>query len=233
MNGRYRTVSAAGAAAAVLWLLAGMTAVILWMAGNGGLMAREMLACAPPEATGLPEEEYEGVCRMTAAFLTDGGAERFQYEIPGPDGTSIPCFNDREAAHMADCRGLIRLDRTVMWITLAGAVVLTGLYGFYRKDRGSRRAFRRGIRRGLLGTGILAAGLIIWALVNFDGLFITFHRVAFSNDGWLLDPRTDLLIRLMPTEFFIRLGVKGLLLFLIVPALLVIAAAWRMGKDTE
>ena len=59
----------------------------------------------------------------------------------------------------------------------------------------------------------IAAVLGIWAAVDFDGLFVTFHRVAFPQGGWLLDPRTDLLIRLMPVSFFIRLGVIGLLRF--------------------
>ena len=55
-----------------------------------------------------------------------------------------------------------------------------------------------------------AAGLLLWAAVSFDGLFLTFHRVAFRNDLWLLDPRTDLLIRLMPSALFMDLGLKGL-----------------------
>ena len=37
----------------------------------------------------------------------------------------------------------------------------------------------------------------------FNSLFVLFHKVAFTNDLWLLNPQTDLLIRLMPIEFFI------------------------------
>ena len=50
---------------------------------------------------------------------------------------------------------------------------------------------------------IFAAVLVLLACIDFDSLFILFHKVAFTNDLWLLDPRTDLLIRLMPIEFFI------------------------------
>ena len=67
-----------------------------------------------------------------------------------------------------------------------------------------------------------AAGLILWAVIDFDGLFVTFHRLAFRNDYWLLNPRTDLLIRLMPQEMFIDLGMKGLLLFLAGEALMIL-----------
>ena len=58
--------------------------------------------------------------------------------------------------------------------------------------------------------------------MDFNRLFILFHRIAFTNDLWLLNPRTDLLIRLMPIGFFISyaaligglwlLGMIGLLI---------------------
>ena len=72
---------------------------------------------------------------------------------------------------------------------------------------------------------ILAAvtALIVLACIDFDSLFVLFHKVAFTNDLWLLNPQTDLLIRLMPIEFFISyaaiigccwlLGMTGLLVF--------------------
>ena len=93
--------------------------------------------------------------------------------------------------------------------------------------RKGRREFLRGVLRGMIGTAGLAVILIIWALADFNGLFVTFHKVAFRNDGWLLNPKTDLLIRLMPTAFFVRLGIRGLLRFAAVPA--VMAAAVRIG----
>ena len=85
--------------------------------------------------------------------------------------------------------------------------------------------------RGMIGTAGLAVILIIWALADFDGLFVTFHRLAFTNDGWLLDPRTDLLIRLMPVNFFITLGTRILGWVLITgPVLLGTAKLFQNGK---
>jgi integral membrane protein (TIGR01906 family) len=62
-----------------------------------------------------------------------------------------------------------------------------------------------------VSAGAVGTVLLIWGVIDFDGLFTAFHRIAFTNDGWLLDPRTDLLIRLMPTELFIRLAARILL----------------------
>ena len=44
---------AAGAAFALAAVLFWITLVIRWIAGDGALMAAEMLAAAPPERTGL------------------------------------------------------------------------------------------------------------------------------------------------------------------------------------
>ena len=101
----------AGALAAVLWTVFWITAVILWIAGDGGLMGTEMLRCAPPETTGLAAAEYPGVSGMTAGYLT-GRTDEFQYTVTDSAGHEVPCFRDYEASHMADCRKLIFLDRT-------------------------------------------------------------------------------------------------------------------------
>ena len=214
---------AAGAAAAVLWIVFGITAVILWMAGDGKLLASDMARFAPPEESGLPAAEYAGVGDMTARYLT-GAAERFQYEYTDEDGRKVTCFHDYEEAHMADCRGLIRLDKTVMWVSLGAALILTGLGRF---AGGRRDAFFRGMLIGMRLIGAVLAALLVWALADFDGLFVTFHKTAFTNDGWLLNPRTDLLIRLMPQEFFISLGIRGAMRALAAPIALEIAA--RIG----
>ena len=178
--------------------------MIRLIAGDGAGLAAEMLRAAPPEVTFLPEAEYAGVGNRIADYLT-GKAD------------ALPDFSEKENAHMADCRGLIALDTRVCLVSLAGAAVLIILAFRSRPGGGKRQAFGRGLLWSLWIAGGLALALGIWAVVNFNGLFITFHRVAFTNDLWLLDPRTDLLIRLMPVEFFIALGRKGLLMFLPVP----------------
>ena len=215
----------AGAAAALLWILAGIALVIRLTAGNGGLLAAEMLRAAPPEVSGLPAEEYPGVGDMTASYLT-GGTETFQYTLP--DGTE--CFQPHEVAHMADCRGLIRLDIRVCIVCTVSAAALTA-FGLLRAA--GRKGFLWGILWGLRTAGIIAAVLLAWGLVNFSGLFVTFHRVAFPNGGWVLNSGTDLLMRLMPLKFFIRLGVYGLLWSLAVPTVLEAGARIALYRVDE
>ena len=214
-----------GVFAAVCWLVFGITGVIRWVAGDSGLLTAEMLRTAPPEATGLPEEDYPGVCAMTAEYLT-GKREKFGYTVQ--QGTEV--FQEHEAAHMADCRGLIRLD-TAVCIGFGTAALLLTMAGWIRQE--GRKAFQRGILAGICGFAGVAAILGIWAAADFNGLFVTFHRVAFRNDGWLLNPRTDLLIRLMPTAFFVRLGIRGLLRFAAMPVVMAAAAGFGLRKKDE
>ncbi len=225
-----------GVLAALCWLIFGITGVIRWTAGDSGLMTAEMLRNAPPEVTGLPEKDYPGVCAMTAEYLT-GKRESFQYEVlqetgDGPAYSRTKVFQEHEAAHMADCRELIRLDTILCTVCGLAGLILTAAGLIPRKDR---KVFLRGMLYGLCGFTGTAVILGIWALVNFNGLFVTFHKVAFRNDGWILNPRTDLLIRLMPTAFFIRLGIRGLLRFAALPAVMaiVLTAGLRRKKDSS
>ena len=212
-----------GTLAAVCWLVFGITGAVRWTAGDGGLLAAEMLQAAPPETSGLPEGEYPGVGTMTAEYLT-GKPEAFQYTVQGAE-----VFQEHEAAHMADCRDLIRLD-TIVCILCGTAALLLTACGLWRRD--GRRDFLRGAVYGMLGTAGVVLIFGIWAAVNFNGLFVTFHKVAFRNDGWLLNPKTDLLIRLMPISFFVRLGLRGLLRFAAVPAVMA-AAVWIGLKKAD
>ena len=144
---------------------------------------------------------------MTAAWLT-GKAVAFQHTFTGSDGSVYQCFQPHEAAHMADCRDLILLAERLRWICVGK----------------ERKAFRRGMILGLRAAGAAACVLLIWGLIDFDGLFTVFHRVAFTNEGWLLNPKTDLLIRLMPTALFTALAARGMIWMAAAGTLLDVAA---------
>ena len=148
---------------------------------------------APPEDTRLPAEEYAPVADMITRYLK-GGNEAFQHVFT-VNGAEFAAFNQKEQQHMADVQGLFRLCRYIAW--LGWGVVIFGSLSARRKL--SWRTFRRTL------LAILAAvtAVIILACIDFNSLFVLFHQVAFANDLWLLNPQTDLLIRLMPIEFFV------------------------------
>jgi len=225
VTGSERRAAWCGLLAGLLMIIGGITGIIWGMAGDGELLAAEMLRNAPSEKTGLPETEYSGVGRMIAGFLT-GREAVFQYVWTDQSGEARPAFHAREAAHMEDCRKLIALDRTVCLAALGAAILLTAI-GLAGGSPGPKRcAFGRGMLRSLRILGVLALLIGGWALADFDGFFRTFHRIAFTNDLWLMNPRTDLLIRLMPLSFFTGLGLRGVGLF--VPIVLMTEIAARL-----
>ena len=199
-----------GTAAALAFMLFCITGVVRWIAGDAAGMAAAMRKFAPPDYTGLPEAEYDGVTEMLTGYLT-GKRESFQYTWQGLQGETLLAFHDYEAAHMADCRSLIRLDEALSVFCLVLWPALTVRTGIRARKNGRSVwiSFFRGGEAGFwVLSGILAL-LLLWACMDFDSLFLLFHRIAFRNDLWLLDPRTDLLIRLMPEGLFVFLGIRG------------------------
>ena len=201
-----RTAAAAGFCFFLVLVLFAAAAAVYYIAGSGAVMAAEMRRHAPPEVTGLPDEQYAGMGQMIAGYLT-GRLPDFQYSFTSSSGAVTACFQDHEAAHMADCRQLIRLAGQVCLILAGAALILAGTGIVMRKHR---KRFAAGM---IAGFGLASAAcivILIWGFISFDSLFTAFHKLLFTNDGWILDSRTDMLIRLMPTSFFISLGIRVL-----------------------
>ncbi|MBR3098807.1 MAG: DUF1461 domain-containing protein [Clostridia bacterium] len=220
-----------GGAAVLALIVFGVTGIILCLAGDGSGMEDGLRRFAPPEKTGLPETEYAAAAALITGYLTDR-TERFQMELAGNGGETVSAFHDYEAEHMADCRGLIRLDRLLCGISLVLAVGLLAREAavFRKEGDAGRKAFSAGALRSIRVTAGVVLALAVWACADFDGLFVTFHRVAFRNDLWLLNPRTDLLIRLMPEQLFVRMGIRGGIAAAVWVLLLYIAAEALKGK---
>ena len=190
-----RGIALAGALTMLALALFGITGVILMLAGDGDGLERAMSHYAPADATGLPADEYGEMADMISGYL-NGRLDEFQYTLVGTNGEHYTCFHNYEQIHMADCRRLLRLNRVVeIFCLILGAA---GLVLMATMKKRKRRRFAAGGLKALIALGAVLLGLLLWALINFDGLFVTFHRIAFRNDLWLLDPRTDMLIRLMP-----------------------------------
>ena len=119
-------------------------------------------------------------------------------------GSMQPPFNERELAHLYDCRRLLSPTQPgILYVLLVAAGALLILAG-------------RRLRPGIAGPAWLASALIllpiailgVWAVIDFNAAFTFFHRLLFTNDLWLLDPATDLLIRICPSSMFANMGLR-------------------------
>ena len=111
-------------------------------------------------------------------------------------------FSDKEKAHMDDVQGLYRL---AIWglVILLGVGILTMAAFCLIIKKGQRKVLFA--RAGLCALCVLILGigaLVAYAVVDFQGLFVRFHELSFSNDLWQLDPYNDVILMMMPLNFF-------------------------------
>lgn len=200
-----------------------LSALIDGLGGSAPLMLSLMEQHAPSASTGLPQEHYPAMAEMITDYLS-GREHTFQFTFTEDDNEYV-CFHENEQQHMADCKALFDLNRKALLLSAFAAVLLCCTAYLLRR-------FKRQMAQGALwGCLLLMASvlaLIVWGLADFDGLFVLFHRLSFTNDLWLLNPQTDLLIRLMPTSFFIHYAalLGGTWLGLL---LLLAAVTWRLS----
>lgn len=133
-------------------------------------------------------------------------------------------FNDREKAHMADVRDLFVGAITLRALAILTCIAIAG--GLVLLTKHPLRILARGYLRACAIVLGLALLLALLAATDFTKYFTIFHEIFFSNDLWLLDPRTDNLINLLPEAFFMDTALRILLTFaasvlvLLIPAFL-------------
>ena len=149
------------------------------------------------QATGLTQSELDKAAIGLIDYFNSGD-KKINLTVT-KDGAPLVLFNEREAAHLRDVKGLFRLVYRVLLGTLIYALVYAGLSLFLWKDR-------RRLSWGLVGGGCLTLVLVLalglGTLLNFDQLFLQFHLISFANELWMLDPATDYLIMLFPQGFW-------------------------------
>ena len=191
----------------------------LWTAGSviPGLAKDEklLLSCfdryAETAHFGVEKNDYPLFSAQLSAF--------FRHETDDPNISAHP-FHDYEVTHLFDVRHLMDGIKTVAGICCAlSTIALIMLVCLYR-----RKSFS--LLPGFIAFLLLIATIILAAALDFNRIFFLLHEILFTNDLWLLNPQTDLLIALMPEGMFmflarhILLRILPLMLFLLVSALL-------------
>lgn len=152
------------------------------------------------QATGLPKEELMSAAQGLIAYF-NSPEEPIQVEVT-KDGHKTELFNKRESGHLRDVKALFRGVGRVRFLSLA-YMIGCGVLGL----RWARRQFwpmmAERVAWGSLLSGALVLLLGLGVLMDFDGLFLRFHLISFSNDFWLLDPRRDYLIMMFPQGFWL------------------------------
>jgi integral membrane protein (TIGR01906 family) len=210
MNDAVQTDTLAGVPTAVRWLayVAFVVALPLFLilgnvldvASDRQFYADEFVKYDVGSVTGLNREQLATVADLFITYLSVPGS-RLDYEIT-VSGARRPLFNQKEIAHMEDVQKLFGLVRQIRLV--AGSILLIlPVLGVW---------FGGSLFLPRLGTLLTIGGIVTVALLGLAGLaslvdfteaFVKFHEMAFSNDLWMLDPRTDYLLMLYPEGFWL------------------------------
>ncbi len=139
--------------------------------------------------SGLSERQYVNYSMQIANYLFSSDDI---LEIHRGNGSVIKnYFTEREIVHMKDVKGLIRASFFLMILCLLLFVVC-----FLRIKNKINI-----IRISAFISIVVMLLLITASFINFNEVFIIFHKIAFRNDFWLL-PENTKLIEMFPEAFF-------------------------------
>lgn len=164
------------------------------------------------EASGLSEAEIRNAYDEVLDYCT-GKSDEFSAGV-------LP-FSDEGASHFADCRKLFILDFEIFGVSLLLIAALT----MYRRRRGLHEFCGRSPAfwgaAGICGAICAAAAL---AAADFDRAFEVFHGIFFpGKDNWIIAPKLDPIIKLMPEAFFRNCAILIALLIALVSAIIIIS----------
>ncbi|MFO8101716.1 MAG: TIGR01906 family membrane protein [Dehalococcoidia bacterium] len=169
-----------------------------FMVNAGNLYEYEFEKYEVAEETGIESEELSRAAGELIDYLTGTGEFPQIQVVKG--GEQIELFTPREITHLEDVKGIVQFFYLILWITLAYSIMYI-IAGFVLRKRAFLRPLMKGLLCGSVVTLALVAFVGIWALIDFDSLFLRFHLSSFSNDFWQL-PSSSYLLKMFPEGFF-------------------------------
>lgn len=153
------------------------------------------------DATNLSKDDLRVVTDELISYLKD---DRDNLDIEKTiDGEKQQVFGEREKLHMIDVKELFLTGHKIKAVSII-AVVLSALRLFVID--------KRSLGKTMIISSIISfiAIFILFLMINidFDKYFTYFHEIFFKNDLWQLNPKTDVLIQMLPLEFFYSIATK-------------------------
>ena len=173
----------------------------MFLAFNENYYIRSFTELGVHEEIGISENALGQVTSALIQYIWDGSGNIQLKEVVWDE--EVVFYNEKEQIHLEDIRKLISLAKVII-LSVNVLLVLCILYRLKRKDRNLKIEISKILYTA--STLIFASllGLVGLYFTDFDWAFRKFHEIFFSNDLWLLDPKTDRLIQLMPLDFFIN-----------------------------
>lgn len=188
----------------VFCLIAYLAGSLAAIAIDPDRMLQKMNSFSDTSLSGVQPQEYPALSSSLTEYLK-GKADTPQLQVI-KHGQSAPAFSQKEIQHLEDIKDLISLANSLRYTALGLAAIAIIAFFVIRKTASTELIGMIKPQRALsLALFLFGAALVlaVWGLIDFNSLFYAFHRVLFRNDLWLLDARQDLLLQLMPEDFFV------------------------------
>lgn len=171
------------------------------------------------EESGYTYDEIKVAFNELMDYMTDiTGKKEFS--------TGSMAFSESGKSHFEDCKKLFMLDFialgvSAIYIAVVTVLVKTGKLNLRYKKRSP--AFR-----GVVGLGAFVGVVGVWAAIDFDGFFETFHHIAFpGKTNWVFNPWEDEIINILPIEVWMSFGI---LIVAIVAVFVAVILATEKGR---
>lgn len=129
------------------------------------------------------------------------------------NGEEEEVFGQREKDHMVDVKSLMVAGKKMR--DISGILLIVSMLAlFFLKKEWLKQWIHK---LTLFFISAFVVVLIVGGLFasDFNKYFTMFHKIFFSNDLWLLDPKTDILINMVPEIFFFQTVMLILSVFII------------------
>lgn len=113
-------------------------------------------------------------------------------------------FDEHEKEHMVDVKNLYQDAMTLRNISLILILILLLLLAYDNKKE-IKEVLTYTYQRVFLVFIFFLSALLLYAVSDFTTFWTKFHTIFFSNDLWLLDPDTSVMINMFPEPFFYSL----------------------------
>jgi len=182
---------------------------------NEKFFKKEFAKLNVAQSIGISETDLERVTKNLLDYMK-GDIDDLNLEID-INGQTRYFFSEREILHMIDVEELFQNGYFIRNIGVIFLII--GLIISVMKS--DKNLFFKNI---LIGYGLGFAILVVSALIistDFNKYFTIFHEIFFDNDLWILDPSVDLLINIVPLQFFIDICIRLVTIFSILSILII------------
>jgi len=196
----------------VMFVLFSLVSSILFVSFDMNFYEDQFDLLDRPEEIGISEDD---LLRVTSELLSYMAGEREALDSRAMiRGEERYVFNAREIAHMVDVKNLYLFAFSMRNILVISMVVLllVALWIF-------KKTILKKLSLVFLVTSsvtfLLLGGIFLFATLDFWLFWDLFHRISFDNYLWLLDPRTDILIQMVPERFFFNTVMRIIISFVL------------------